>query len=214
KWFNEIVILCLGFKSLKSIDPSAYGHEDENVQENHRLRGHINVAISLAVFRASEAKDHHTGKLEPDIQRADICVKNGCKTRGCKLEPDIQRADICVKNRCRTRGCKLEPDIQRADICVKNGCMTRGTITSPLTSFYTFQVLTKCFFYGMPDLKMGLNDKIGLNKEFEIIKSRPTKSGKTLALDDSPSIISDMRVVDLLDGLCDKMQSSEEIIES
>ncbi|GJX86624.1 hypothetical protein Tco_0337398 [Tanacetum coccineum] len=76
------------------------------------------------------------------------------------------------------------------------------------------EVLTKCFFYGMPDLKMGLNDKIGLNKEFEIIKSRPTKSGKTLALDDSPSIISDMRVVDLLDGLCDKMQSSEEIIES
>lgn len=32
----------------------------------------------------------------------------------------------------------------------------------------------KCFLSGMPDLKLGLNDKIGLEKEAEV-KSRPTR---------------------------------------
>jgi len=32
----------------------------------------------------------------------------------------------------------------------------------------------KCFLSGMPDLKLGLNDKIGLEKESEM-KSRPAK---------------------------------------
>lgn len=32
----------------------------------------------------------------------------------------------------------------------------------------------KCFLSGMPDLKLGLNDKIGLEKESQL-KSRPTK---------------------------------------
>ncbi|KAI7738601.1 hypothetical protein M8C21_011462, partial [Ambrosia artemisiifolia] len=47
----------------------------------------------------------------------------------------------------------------------------------------TGKILMKCFLSGMPDLKLGLNDKIGLEKESEI-KSRPTKSGKTIELDD------------------------------
>ncbi|KAF1874551.1 hypothetical protein Lal_00029978 [Lupinus albus] len=47
----------------------------------------------------------------------------------------------------------------------------------------TGKVLMKCFLSGMPDLKLGLNDKIGLEKESEL-KSRPTKSGKTIELDD------------------------------
>jgi len=38
----------------------------------------------------------------------------------------------------------------------------------------TGKILMKCFLSGMPDLKLGLNDKIGLEKESEI-KSRPTK---------------------------------------
>ena len=38
----------------------------------------------------------------------------------------------------------------------------------------TVKVLMKCFLSGMPDLKLGLNDKLGLEKESEM-KSRPAK---------------------------------------
>jgi hypothetical protein len=38
----------------------------------------------------------------------------------------------------------------------------------------TGKVLMKCFLSGMPDLKLGLNDKIGLEKESQL-KSRPAK---------------------------------------
>ncbi|KAG8476860.1 hypothetical protein CXB51_030333 [Gossypium anomalum] len=47
----------------------------------------------------------------------------------------------------------------------------------------TGKILMKCFLSGMPDLKLGLNDKIGLEKESQL-KSRPPKSGKTIELDD------------------------------
>ncbi|PKA47741.1 hypothetical protein AXF42_Ash014518 [Apostasia shenzhenica] len=47
----------------------------------------------------------------------------------------------------------------------------------------TGKILMKCFLSGMPDLKLGLNDKIGLEKESQL-KSRPMKSGKTIELDD------------------------------
>ncbi|KAF0934668.1 hypothetical protein E2562_026416, partial [Oryza meyeriana var. granulata] len=47
----------------------------------------------------------------------------------------------------------------------------------------TGKILMKCFLSGMPDLKLGLNDKIGLEKEAQL-KSRPAKSGKTIELDD------------------------------
>ncbi|PPS00177.1 hypothetical protein GOBAR_AA20502 [Gossypium barbadense] len=47
----------------------------------------------------------------------------------------------------------------------------------------TGKILMKCFLSGMPDLKLGLNDKIGLEKESQM-KSRPAKSGKTIELDD------------------------------
>ncbi|XP_028070200.1 WAT1-related protein At2g39510-like [Camellia sinensis] len=47
----------------------------------------------------------------------------------------------------------------------------------------TGKILMKCFLSGMLDLKLGLNDKIGLEKELQI-KLRPTKSGKTIELDD------------------------------
>ncbi|XP_009397662.2 AP-2 complex subunit mu-like isoform X2 [Musa acuminata AAA Group] len=47
----------------------------------------------------------------------------------------------------------------------------------------TGKILMKCFLSGMPDLKLGLNDKIGLENESQL-KSRPIKSGKTIELDD------------------------------
>nr|CAD1844990.1 unnamed protein product [Ananas comosus var. bracteatus] len=47
----------------------------------------------------------------------------------------------------------------------------------------TGKILMKCFLSGMPDLKLGLNDKLGLEKEAQL-KARPTKSGKTIELDD------------------------------
>ncbi|XP_028119609.1 AP-2 complex subunit mu-like [Camellia sinensis] len=47
----------------------------------------------------------------------------------------------------------------------------------------TGKILMKCFLSGMLDLKLGLNDKIGLEKELQI-ESCPTKSGKTIELDD------------------------------
>ncbi|MQL88896.1 hypothetical protein Taro_021466 [Colocasia esculenta] len=47
----------------------------------------------------------------------------------------------------------------------------------------TGKILMKCFLSGMPDLKLGLNDKIGLEKESQL-KSKPAKSGKTIELDD------------------------------
>ncbi|KAF7142770.1 hypothetical protein RHSIM_Rhsim05G0219100 [Rhododendron simsii] len=46
---------------------------------------------------------------------------------------------------------------------------------------YTFNIAADCqpenagFLSGMPDLKLGLNDKIGLEKESQL-KPRPTKS--------------------------------------
>jgi hypothetical protein len=38
----------------------------------------------------------------------------------------------------------------------------------------TGKILMKCFLSGMPDLKLGLNDKIGLEKEVEA-KARPSR---------------------------------------
>jgi hypothetical protein len=38
----------------------------------------------------------------------------------------------------------------------------------------TGKILMKCFLSGMPDLKLGLNDKIGLEKEAEA-KARPSR---------------------------------------
>lgn len=48
------------------------------------------------------------------------------------------------------------------------------TIGSVLRCDVTGKILMKCFLSGMPDLKLGLNDKIGLEKESQL-KSRPTK---------------------------------------
>ena len=47
-------------------------------------------------------------------------------------------------------------------------------IGSVLRCDVTGKILMKCFLSGMPDLKLGLNDKIGLEKESQV-KSRPTK---------------------------------------
>lgn len=47
-------------------------------------------------------------------------------------------------------------------------------IGSVLRCDVTGKILMKCFLSGMPDLKLGLNDKIGLEKESQM-KSRPTK---------------------------------------
>lgn len=47
-------------------------------------------------------------------------------------------------------------------------------IGSVLRCDVTGKILMKCFLSGMPDLKLGLNDKIGLEKESQL-KSRPTK---------------------------------------
>jgi len=38
----------------------------------------------------------------------------------------------------------------------------------------TGKILMKCFLSGMPDLKLGLNDKIGLEKEAQA-KARPSR---------------------------------------
>ncbi|KAF3655048.1 AP-2 complex subunit mu [Capsicum annuum] len=66
----------------------------------------------------------------------------------------------------------------------KNELSTNKIIVgSVLRCDVTGKVLMKCFLSGMPDLKLGLNDKIGLEKESQL-KSRPTKSGKTIELDD------------------------------
>ncbi|KAK9085783.1 hypothetical protein Sjap_026194 [Stephania japonica] len=55
--------------------------------------------------------------------------------------------------------------------------------SSVLRCDVTGKILMKCFLPGMLDLKLRLNDKIGLEKESRL-KSRPTKSGKTIELDD------------------------------
>ena len=47
-------------------------------------------------------------------------------------------------------------------------------VGSVLRCDVTGKILMKCFLSGMPDLKLGLNDKIGLEKESQL-KSRPTK---------------------------------------
>lgn len=49
-----------------------------------------------------------------------------------------------------------------------------GIIGSVLRCDVTGKILMKCFLSGMPDLKLGLNDKIGLEKESQL-KSRPNK---------------------------------------
>lgn len=56
-----------------------------------------------------------------------------------------------------------------------SGCLsTLVIIGSVLRCDVTGKILMKCFLSGMPDLKLGLNDKIGLEKESQL-KSRPTK---------------------------------------
>lgn len=57
----------------------------------------------------------------------------------------------------------------------QNGTILRCDVTG--------KILMKCFLSGMPDLKLGLNDKIGLEKEAQT-KTRATKGGKTIELDD------------------------------
>ena len=47
-------------------------------------------------------------------------------------------------------------------------------IGSVLRCDVTGKILMKCFLSGMPDLKLGLNDKIGLENESQL-KSRPIK---------------------------------------
>jgi AP-2 complex subunit mu-1 len=47
-------------------------------------------------------------------------------------------------------------------------------VGSVLRCDVTGKILMKCFLSGMPDLKLGLNDKIGLEKEAQL-KSRPAK---------------------------------------
>lgn len=47
-------------------------------------------------------------------------------------------------------------------------------VGSVLRCDVTGKILMKCFLSGMPDLKLGLNDKIGLEKESQL-KSRPAK---------------------------------------
>ncbi|GBG83426.1 hypothetical protein CBR_g37139 [Chara braunii] len=47
----------------------------------------------------------------------------------------------------------------------------------------TGKILMKCFLSGMPELKLGLNDKLGLEKEAQV-RARPPRSGKTIELDD------------------------------
>ena len=49
-----------------------------------------------------------------------------------------------------------------------------GNVGSVLSCDVTGKILMKCFLSGMPDLKLGLNDKIGLEKESQL-KSRPAK---------------------------------------
>jgi len=54
--------------------------------------------------------------------------------------------------------------LKYVDICT--GSVLRCDVTG--------KILMKCFVSGMPNLKLGLNDKIGLEKESQL-KSRPAK---------------------------------------
>ncbi|CAL5336927.1 unnamed protein product [Camellia sinensis] len=65
----------------------------------------------------------------------------------------------------------------------REGLVYKKNECSVLRCDVTGKILMKCFLSGMLDLKLGLNDKIGLEKELQI-KLRPTKSGKTIELDD------------------------------
>jgi len=57
----------------------------------------------------------------------------------------------------------------------------KGTV---LRCDVTGKILMKCFLSGMPDLKLGLNDKLTLEKE-AAVKAKPTGKGKgTIELDD------------------------------
>ena len=58
-------------------------------------------------------------------------------------------------------------------------CIALGTT---LRCDVTGKILMKCFLSGMPDLKLGLNDKIGLEKESQA-KARPSR--RLIALSDS-----------------------------
>ena len=55
--------------------------------------------------------------------------------------------------------------------CVYHLNISAGSV---LRCDVTGKILMKCFLSGMPDLKLGLNDKIGLEKEAQL-KSRPSK---------------------------------------
>lgn len=57
---------------------------------------------------------------------------------------------------------------------IKNVHFLLAFVGSVLRCDVTGKILMKCFLSGMPDLKLGLNDKIGLEKESQL-KSRPAK---------------------------------------
>ncbi|MCO5575306.1 hypothetical protein L7F22_029106 [Adiantum nelumboides] len=87
------------------------------------------------------------------------------------------------KGKRKSRSCRAD-DSSTADSSTDGinfwSATARGTV---LRCDATGKILMKCFLSGMPDLKLGLNDKIGLEKEAQI-KARPARSGKTIELDD------------------------------
>ncbi|KAK8516254.1 hypothetical protein V6N12_068864 [Hibiscus sabdariffa] len=127
----------------------------------------------------------HPQNLSPEILKLYITQEGVRSPFSHKADKPIPNATLQVTGAVgwRREGLVYKKNEVFLDI-VESVNLLMSSKGSVLRCDVTGKILMKCFLSGMPDLKLGLNDKIGLEKESQI-KSRPTKSSsKTIELDD------------------------------
>ncbi|KAK9006202.1 hypothetical protein V6N11_035247 [Hibiscus sabdariffa] len=127
----------------------------------------------------------HPQNLSPEILKLYITQEGVRSPFSHKADKPIPNATLQVTGAVgwRREGLVYKKNEVFLDI-VESVNLLMSSKGSVLRCDVTGKILMKCFLSGMPDLKLGLNDKIGLEKESQI-KSRPAKSSsKTIELDD------------------------------
>ncbi|KAK8578104.1 hypothetical protein V6N13_046961 [Hibiscus sabdariffa] len=117
----------------------------------------------------------HPQNLSPEILKLYITQEGVRSPFSHKADKPIPNATLQVTGAVgwRREGLVYKKNEVFLDI-VESVNLLMSSKGSVLRCDVTGKILMKCFLSGMPDLKLGLNDKIGLEKESQI-KSRPTK---------------------------------------
>ncbi|KAH9297699.1 hypothetical protein KI387_029381, partial [Taxus chinensis] len=164
---------------------------DCRVRANDVLKGKVisnttNIAMVEDPPDAEEIMDFgYPQNLSPEILKLYITQEGVRSPFSSKpLDKPVPNATLQVTGAVgwRREGLAYKKNEVFLDI-VESVNLLMSSKGSVLRCDVTGKILMKCFLSGMPDLKLGLNDKIGLEKESQI-KARPTRSGKTIELDD------------------------------